>query len=387
VAQWGRRIRSRTSRIGRGWLIAAPVAGALLLAGCGPFGPSPASSPAPAAAPTTTTSPPSTTATTSPPAHQAVISGSQVGFSNPVWWETSAGMASDFNTIQSTGAKWVRFDFDWSGVQAGGPSSWNWSAIDQGVNAARSRGLNVLAVADYTPTWARGAGTDDKYPPTNPNNFATFLRAAVTRYAPLGVHAWEIWNEPNNAAFWKPNPDVAAYTALLKVSYTAVKAVDPSSTVMTGGTAPAGGSDAPLAWLQGIYDNAGKGSFDAVAHHPYTGMPYGPSTVASWNAFRQTLDLRNLMVNQGDDAKKIWGTEAGAWTGTSTNAVSESQQADFVNQYLQGWASWSSFTGPFFYYAPRDMGTDPSYNEDNFGLVHNDGSPKPGLTTFRNDVG
>jgi hypothetical protein len=317
-----------------------------------------------------------------------VIAGSRVGFAeayNPLW-ESDAQLAADFNAVKSTGATWVRFDFDWGAVQGNGPASYNWAVVDRGVNAARSRGLNVLATLAYTPAWARPAGTDDKTPPTNPADFATYAAAAAARYAPMGVQAYEIWNEPNNSDFWKPGPDVGAYTAMLKAAYSSIKNVDPQATIMTGGTAPEPGSDSPANWLAGIYASGGRGSFDAVAHHPYTGMPYGPSTAASWNPYQQTVDVHQVMVNNGDGGKLIWGTEAGAWTGTSQYSVSESTQAQFVTQYLQGWASWSNFTGPFFYYGLRDQGTDLSNREDNFGLEHNDGSAKAGLQTITSDI-
>jgi polysaccharide biosynthesis protein PslG len=352
------------------------AAAAVLLGACGPFGPSPSSgAPAAPAAP-------------APSGGAATITGSRVGFAqayNPLW-ESDAQLGADFDAIKATGAKWVRYDFDWGAVQGNGPNSWNWAVVDRGVNAARARGLNVLATLAYTPAWARPGGTDDKTPPTNPADYASFARAAAARYGPQGVQAYEIWNEPNNSDFWKPAPDVAAYTTMLRTAYAAIKGVDPQATVITGGSSPEGGADAPASWLSGIYANGGGGSFDAVGHHPYTGMPYGPSTNAPWNPFQQTVDIHNVMVNHGDGGKLIWGTEAGAWTGTSQNAVSESTQAQYVSQYLQGWSNWASFTGPFFYYGLRDQGTDLGNREDNFGLEHADGSPKPGLSTLTSDV-
>ncbi|HEV3451464.1 MAG TPA: cellulase family glycosylhydrolase [Acidimicrobiia bacterium] len=351
------------------------MAGALLLGACGPFGPAPGPPPAPAPPPPTSAS-------------GGVIAGSRVGLAeayNPLW-ESDAQLAADFDAIRATGATWVRFDFDWSAVQGNGPNAWNWAVLDRGVAAARARGLKVLATLAYTPAWARPGGTTDKNPPTNPDDFAAYARAAAQRYGAQGVQAYEIWNEPNNPAFWQPSPDPAAYTVLLRRADAAIKAVDPGATVMTGGTSPMDGADAPAAWLQAIYADGGGGAFDAVAHHPYTGMPYGPSTVASWNAFQQTVDVHNVMVNNGDAGKLVWGTEAGAWTGTSANAVSEATQAQFVTEYLQGWSNWASFTGPFFYYGLRDQGTDLTNREDNFGLLHNDGSPKPAMATFTSDI-
>ena len=84
-----------------------------------------------------------------------------------------------------------------------------------------------------------------------------------------------MWNEPNLTFFWEPWPDPAGYTALLGLTYDAIKAVDPSSTVITGGLAPAEQQPRqeamkPLAFLERIYAAGGGGKFDAVGYHPYT---------------------------------------------------------------------------------------------------------------------
>ena len=44
-------------------------------------------------------------------------------------------------------------------------------------------------------------------------------------------------------------------------------------------------------------------------------------------------------------------------------------------------AQWS-YVGPFFLYSLRDMGTNPTDREDNFGLLRNDYSPKPAMAAF-----
>ena len=64
----------------------------------------------------------------------------------------------------------------------------------------------------------------------------------VKRYYGKGAKYFEIWNEPNNPAFWSPTPNPAAYTADLKAAYTAIKAVAPSAMVITASLAPAADS-------------------------------------------------------------------------------------------------------------------------------------------------
>jgi hypothetical protein len=357
---------------GRIWVILAAV-GALLLAPSGPLAPS-----------STTDHDRPRSLAQSP---NAVIAGSRVGIDEAYQplVERHAELNADFDAIKASGAKWVSFDFDWSTVQDAGPGSFNWSPLDRGVDAANARGLRVLAIPDYTPGWARGAGTDNKYPATRVADYVTFVTAAVARYAPRGVHTWAVWNEPNNPRFWKPNPDVTAYTALLKATYAAIKSVDAQAMVLDGGTAPAGGTNAPAAWLQGLYANGARGFFDAANHHPYAGLPYGPATIASWNSFQQTLDLHRVMINNGDGQKQVWGTEAGAYTGTATGAVDRATQARYITQYLQIWNSWT-FTGPLFIYELRDGGTNASNREENWGLQTPTLTPKPAWTAFTNAI-
>ncbi len=284
---------------------------------------------------------------------------------------------ADFDAIKASGAAWVSFDFDWSLVQTAGPDSYDWGLLDRAVNAADTHGLQVLAILTYTPGWARPPTTDNKAPPRDPRDFATFARAAVARYAPLRVHTWAIWNEPNSPEFWKPQPDVAGYAKLLQSTYPAIKALDPSATVITGGTAPAQGALAPANWLAGLYRHGARGSFDAVGHHPYAALPFGPGAARRGNGFQETLLIRTVMVSHGDGAKKIWGTEAGSYTGTARGAVAGETQARLTIEYLRLWDQWSSFTGPFFIYELRDAGTSPASREDNWGLLTSTGNPKP----------
>jgi hypothetical protein len=297
------------------------------------------------------------------------------------------------DTVRATGARWIRFDFYWSAVQTT-QTSWNWGSIDRVVNAARARGLSVLPTLAYTPAWARPGGTTDHAPPTNPEDFASFARAAVQRYSSQGIKVWEIWNEPNNGGFWEPKPSAGAYVALLGAAHAAIHAADPTATVLLGGLSPAGGtldwvsSDgryvSPWRFLRDVYDAGGAGKFDAVAFHPYAGQPWMPSQEAEWNPFQQTEALRDLMVQRGDGAKQIWGTEAGAWTG-GDRAIPESEQAAHVREYLLLWDQWS-WTGPFFYYELKDKGSNTSDREQTFGLFRSNGTAKPGFDAYRDTV-
>lgn len=302
--------------------------------------------------------------------------------------DSDAELARRLDGIAATGARWIRIDFDWSGLE---PSrgSFDWGYMDRIVNAATARGIKVLAILAYTPAWARPGGTGTHYPPTNPADFANFARATVDHYAGVVRH-WEIWNEPNLSSFWQPAANPAAYTTLLNATYDAIKSRDPGATVVTGGTAPSAdgnGSMSPVAFLNGIYDAGARGHFDAVAHHPYN-YPYEPLRPESnfnWNAFGGvTPKLREVMVARGDSAKRIWATEIGVPSPAERAGIQMTPQyaATHITQAVTAWRAWA-WTGPMFWYSYRDSGTNQADPEQMFGLVRRDFSPKsPALETF-----
>lgn len=298
-----------------------------------------------------------------------------------ILWVDDATLARELDLMVSSGAQWLRLDFDWASVESV-RGRYDWRNLDRVVLAARTRGIKVLALPAYTPKWARPAGTSSHHAPSDPAPFAAFAAAAAARYLQLGVDAYEIWNEPNIPNFWEPKPDVTAYAQMLKATSVAIKAVAPSVTVLSGGLSPAsdeadGSYIDPRTFLTKLYALGAGRYIDAVAVHPYS-FPALPSDVrtASWNTFQKMSTMRDTMVRNGDAGKKIWLTETGAPTGTARGAVSETQQAAIVTDTLTA-ASKLSWAGPTFLYAARDAGTDPTDREDNFGLVRRDFTPKP----------
>lgn len=234
----------------------------------------------------------------------------------------------------------------------------------------------MLGLIAYTPAWARSFGTTNKHPPLDPQHFANFVAETVLRYAPLGVHHWELWNEPNHSGFWRPCPDVASYTALLTLGSAAAKAVDPDAFVVSAGMSPAtdnGCNIAPRTFLAGMYASGGQGSFDALGHHPYS-YPAYPGEEHGWSAWYQMYgtspSLRSIMEDWGDGDKPIWATEWGARIGP----VDEDTQADMLSRAYGLFGSYS-WAGPLFTYTYRDY--------DSFGLVRSDWSPRPAWYAYQ----
>src|SRR5207247_2009988 len=163
-----------------------------------------------------------------------------------------------------------RIDINWSVIQRKGVTTYDWAPFDRIVNSARARGLNVLGIIDWTPSWANAGNAHA--PPTNLSDYTNFASVAVKHYAALGVHAYEVWNEPNLGYNWGGKADAAGYVQMLKAAYPVIHAADPSATVVSGGLSPAtnNGPDIdPRTFVQAMYTNGVKGSFDALGHHPY----------------------------------------------------------------------------------------------------------------------
>lgn len=358
----------------------AALSAAVLLAACAGDGEGAAQQARQRRTATTTPRPSTTTPTT----RTFTVTGDRAGFAHGyelVRRESPADVEADLDLMASTGARWLRVGISWGSVEPS-PGSFDWVGTDRVVLGARGRGMSVVAVVSSAPRWAAAPGCrTHECAPRDPAQYATFLRVAVERYLPAGVHHWEIWNEPNSAAFWGPRADVDAYARVLAASYEAIHALDPEAVVLTGGLAPAGdggGSIAPVTFIRRLYQLGGGRTLDAVAHHPYH-FPSSPLAVVSTNAFLQTLRLHEVMVEFGDGAKKIWGTEVGAPT-RGARSISERDQARWLADYYAGWNGWA-FTGPLLWYSARDRGTANEV-EDAFGLVRHDRMPKPALAAF-----
>ena len=312
---------------------------------------------------------------------------------------SDAKLTSTLDDFKALGIGWVRLDLAWTDIQHDSSTVYNWTQFDKIVAAANARNIKLLPILAYTPSWARKSGCNGTIncAPQSNAQFAAFAGIAAKRYAPLGVHYWEIWNEPNLGDFWLPSNSAALYVDLLKQTSVAIKAQDSSAFIITGGLGPAatdGYNVSPRDFLIQMYANGAKGYFDAVGDHPYS-FPVSPtSTNEDWNAWAQmsvtTVSIRSIMVANGDSAKQIWMTEFGAPTGgpgaiadignlnlsQSPNHVTEALQAAIMTDAANS-AKQFSWAGPLIWYSYIDQSTDPSSNEHFFGILHSDGSKKP----------
>lgn len=307
-----------------------------------------------------------------------------------LYFMTPEEVNTALDTMQSLGVTQFRMFVPWRAVEPA-PGVYDWTNVDKVIDAAEARGMAVLAAVTSTPTWASDNQTSAYGAPNDPADFGTFMGALATRYgAGAGdpesarISAYEIWNEPQSYVFWNPKPDPAAYTELLKAAYTAIKAVDPSGTVV-GGVVTAGRTVgdiniSPVEFVQDMYAAGAAGYFDALSYHPYNyDWKFGDGVGNPISAEGQLEAMRQLMNENGDAAKLIWTSEYGL----PTSYVSEAQQADFIDDFMDTWSTLDG-VGPMFIYSLVDQNSSSTEVEDTWGLFRDDWTPKQAAAVVRN---
>jgi polysaccharide biosynthesis protein PslG len=308
-----------------------------------------------------------------------------IGISDPqLVTESAKVQKAQLARMRSIGINSVRFDADWDWVEFAGPGKFYWSQLDREVHAVRAAGMSVDLVIDGCPTWAAlpGARKDANPQPASAAAFATWAADVVRRYAKDGVKYFEIWNEPNDSKFWQPKVNPAFYTKMLADSYRAIKKVDPSAVVISGGLAPIPSSATSLsmlAFLQAIYADGAKHYMNAVALHPYS-YPALPSEYEPWSAWSQmsqtSPSARSIMAQYKDAGIPIWVTEFGAVSNGPSGGAGPQGEAEELSQAI-AIARSTRWIGAFYIYTWQDAGANKNNRNDWFGLVTNTGRAKP----------
>jgi polysaccharide biosynthesis protein PslG len=331
------------------------------------------------------------------PASAVQTAGVQI---HPLWEGVSdAQVAAQLDRVATTGARLVRVDVGWASLEQDGKGQWSpWylERLDRLVAAARARRLQLLLTVFGTPCWASTAPEELRqgcrgdwwdrgvpaYAPRDPRDYADALSFLVHRYGP-GID-WEIWNEPNLSDFFIAPDRPAAYAALLRKAHDAVKAADPTATVVGGSL-----SRADAGFTEVVYQHDAQGTFDAWSVHPYAGgrSPLDPGGGTARPSFAHGVPaVREAMLRHGDD-KPLWLTEVG-WNTSAVrdgpdwaNGVDEQTQAQYLDLAFRAARAWS-YVGVVVWYALEDRRADLAAPLANYGLLRADGSPKPAFDVF-----
>lgn len=302
-----------------------------------------------------------------------------------------ADIDATLTKLQSIGVQNIRVFVPWGLIEPMAQGSYNWSLMDNVMNAAAAHNMGVLAVVSSTPLWAAPSGTLPGAGAPNPQDYVNFMTQVATRYGNT-ISAYEIWNEVNSASFYQPM-SATSYTALLKAVYPVLKQLDPTATVIAGALAPLldfGGltASAPT-YVAAMYAAGAQGFFDALSIHPYDFsqlVKFSQGEGIPLTAISQVEGVRALMVQNGDGTKLIWATEYGFQTVLNSNGqvtdASNQSQAAFIQDMITAWRALT-YTGPLYIYTTRDgtPGTDTGY-----GIYQTDWTPKLAVAVIQKAI-
>jgi len=199
------------------------------------------------------------------------------------WQNTAKTVNESFHRIFDIGVKWVRVgqwgdQTEWAAVERTKGKFEIDPATDAAIRQLTDNGVDVLyglqygnavhdrpehPMIDIGPIYTEGHPFYLNWGPRTAEGRRAFVRYVdfVVRKYKDRVKFWELWNEENG---WYPFHEPELYGKLLRAVGKRIKSIDPSLTVVFGGTA------APAPITTGIALREGGAPFvDAYAFHPY----------------------------------------------------------------------------------------------------------------------
>ena len=252
------------------------------------------------------------------PATAGLASDKSIGVNTDLRGLDAVAIEQSLAVLESAGFRWIRQRFPWDAIEIA-PGKFDWRVSDAIVEGAAEQDLEVVAVLDGSPVWARAeADADNSFaPPADVRGFGDFATAFATRYGDQ-VDYYQIWDEPNIAPHWGAREiDPAAYVRLLREGSIRLRAADSGAVVLFAGLAPnveAGGENmSDVAFLDTAYREGAAEWFDLVAAQPYSfELPISAQPDAARLNWRRVELLRDVMLSHADGGTAIWAVSFGA---------------------------------------------------------------------------
>lgn len=303
-----------------------------------------------------------------------VMSSPDYGMQVFLYWQEEIA-DRDLKLVKDAGFRWVKQEIPWREVEGHGKGHWQWATSDRIVGQIEEHGLKVIVRLGSQPTWASKTPLPDISPPDDLQDFYDYVFAVAERYKGR-VEAYQIWNEPNLAREWggrRPNP--TEYVEMLKIGFKAIKAADPQAIVISAGMAPTTRHDDQAMpdgyFIQSMYEAGAAAYFDVLGVHApgyksppeldpglvaadpdLTNSDSAPLALRRVYAFRRVEDLRAIMVENGDEAKKVailefgWTVEPRSNSPYYWHAVDPITQAQYFERaYLYAIENWQPWIG------------------------------------------
>jgi hypothetical protein len=271
-----------------------------------------------------------------------------------------------FAELKALGISQARVDLLWCEIEPEA-SKPDWTVFDSVVASAARYGIELTPVVLCAPGWANGNGHYLAYP-TDLAAFERFFATVLSRYPT--IRAWEIWNEPNNEYFARPQPRVGPFVALLRAAHRARGSVGSQARLVSGGLAVS----QSFGMFEFFEQMAAAGALDLIdglGIHPYSvRAPDDPRST-----FMRLRELRRRLVARGRRDISIWLTEYGVPDSTRRSgygdAGGEERQAELLRRAYAIAARWP-WIARLTWYEARDNCADPAEPECRLGLMRPD---------------
>jgi hypothetical protein len=218
--------------------------------------------------------------------------------------------------MKELGVRWDRSDFWWSDIEKK-PGEWNYAKADAAMRMYREHGVQMLPILDYGAAWRR---TEAPANEEQREEWARYVRNVVSRYRNYANY-WEVWNEPNIIPFWRPQPRVEDYAALLEVTASAARAANPDARLVAFALA-----DMHEDYLERTLELAPSRPFAAASYHFYR------IDAPEKRLPDEIQEMRLILKRFGKDVP-VWVTEMGV-TSHPTEGVSEELQAIHLMRHI-----------------------------------------------------
>jgi hypothetical protein len=236
-----------------------------------------------------------------------------------------------------------------------------------------------LAGSSCTP----GAWT--LYPPRVVSAYGAVVAWSLLRWG-HNLAALEVWNEPNNQAFWVGS--VQQYVDLVNSAVDSARAIGSPVPILAGSLA---GAD--VDYLKEMYADGMRGQ-GGISMHPYTLRPASGTfldplrAAASEGPLAKVSILRANIANvhaamlAAGDPGGIWLTEFGYSVCPATPyCVAARRQAHWIVDSLKV-AARIPYVRAAILYSLRDAGNSRDWN-NRFGLLRRDFTPRPSYDAVR----
>lgn len=293
------------------------------------------------------------------------------------------------------GVGWDRILFYWNEIQPTGPDDWNTlHVLEEWLRDARDGDRIVMGLLKNTPPWATdaepysGVPRGLYLPVDDPDNlWAGYIRKVVDYYAPLGVHHWIVWNEPEievGVYGHEFSGSTRDYYQLVKVAYQVAKERDSEAVIHLAGWSywhDVNWLDTFLKVATSDPDGAANSFFfDTITLHIY----FRVETIEELVLKTQTIQKRYGLN------KPIWINETNAspnldplWPVVRPNfQVDLEQQAWYIVQaHALGYGAGADSIGIY-----KLLDILLLEGGESFGILRPDGSRRPAYYAYRTTI-